>query len=285
MAASSPQSAFRNVVVRSLAERWRKYESRLRDAHGRPAEKNIHDLRVATRRLLASVTVSAALLPANRVRRARRALGRRLTALTRLRDCQVQLRAVRNLVRRYPVLRSFANALAVEERKARRAAVREIARDRKTRLDLGRVQSELLTLLAQPGMETAWTAAAMGQAAAAFSRAVFLRMRLRESDVRSIHRLRVAFKKFRYTAEALQSLLPGITPYRLKKMDEYQTAMGVVQDADVLLADVESFLRRRPALGPAMVSVRDHCVRRRTELAAAFLGRADMLFGFWSLRT
>jgi CHAD domain-containing protein len=273
------------LLVRSLAERWRKYEARLRDAHGRPTEKNIHDLRVATRRLLASVTLAAALLPGKTLRRVRRELRRRLGTLTTLRDCQVQLLEVRRLVRTYPILHSFAAALAVEERAARRAAVREIARDRKSRVDLSRVQSDLLTLLAQPGMETAWRAAAAGEAAAAFSRAVHLRMRLRESDMRTIHRLRVAFKKFRYTSEALQTLLPGMTPYRLKAMDAYQTAMGEVQDSDVLLAAVENFLRRRPALGASMVSVRDHCVRRRGELAAAFLGRADTLFRFWRLRS
>ena len=55
----------------------------------------------------------------------------------------------------------------------------------------------------------------------------------------------MAFKKFRYMVEALAEHLPGATQGRLAAMHHYQTMMGDIQDAEVLLAALDKFLRKQ----------------------------------------
>jgi CHAD domain-containing protein len=66
-----------------------------------------------------------------------------------------------------------------------------------------------------------------------------------ERDTKTIHCTRVAFKEFRYMVEALADCLPIATEHRLEAMHDYQTLMGDVQDAQVLLAAVDKFLCKR----------------------------------------
>src|SRR5690242_4343518 len=64
----------------------------------------------------------------------------------------------------------------------------------------------------------------------AFRRVLILRRQIRRSAPRTIHRMRVAFKRFRYTAELLQPILPEFTPQRLERMKDFQDAAGKIQD-------------------------------------------------------
>ena len=80
----------------------------------------------------------------------------------------------------------------------------------------------------------------------AFSRTRQLRARIDPRDTRTIHRTRVAFKKFRYMVEALAEYLPGgDRPSAWPAMRHYQTMMGEIQDAEVLLRTLDKFLRKQ----------------------------------------
>ena len=51
----------------------------------------------------------------------------------------------------------------------------------------------------------------------------------------TIHRVRIAFKTFRYMVEIVHPLLPDFPPENLKQMHDYQSLMGEIQDVEVIM--------------------------------------------------
>ena len=63
----------------------------------------------------------------------------------------------------------------------------------------------------------------------------------------ALHRMRLAFKKYRYAAEVLLPLFPKATEETAKRLHAFQTLLGTIHDCDVILAEAASF--RRDILG------------------------------------
>ena len=63
----------------------------------------------------------------------------------------------------------------------------------------------------------------------------------------ALHRMRLAFKKYRYAAEVLLPLFPKATEETTKRLHAFQTLLGTIHDCDVILAESASF--RRDILG------------------------------------
>ncbi|HEX2720503.1 MAG TPA: CHAD domain-containing protein, partial [Candidatus Deferrimicrobium sp.] len=63
----------------------------------------------------------------------------------------------------------------------------------------------------------------------------------------ALHRMRLAFKKYRYAAEVLLPLFPKATEETAKRLHAFQTLLGTIHDCDVILAEAASF--RRAILG------------------------------------
>ena len=70
--------------------------------------------------------------------------------------------------------------------------------------------------------------------------------------------MRIAIKAFRYRQEALQPLLPQLTPQWLRGLHACQDRLGRMQDLAVLEAQLENFSRRQGGVV--------HCRRMRVEL-------------------
>ena len=63
----------------------------------------------------------------------------------------------------------------------------------------------------------------------------------------ALHRMRLAFKRYRYAAEVLLPLFPEATEETAKRLHAFQTLLGTIHDCDVLLAEGATF--RRGILG------------------------------------
>jgi CHAD domain-containing protein len=101
-------------------------------------------------------------------------------------------------------------------------------------------------------------------------------------DVKTIHRLRVAFKHFRYLAEALKAL----TAPRLTAMKRYQRRMGELQDMEVIMRTLHTFACRKEkpgsrALGPLRREIR----KRRNTALRLFWRQRNELFKFSPARS
>lgn len=268
------------LLDHALDERWRKYRKLLRRCRKDCSEQTIHDLRVATRRLLATLHVVKSVHPDAVPKKILRRLKKRFDKLSPLRDAQVQLAQVEMLAPVFPPLEKFRAKLAARETRLIAKVAETLATTRTAKLSAG-IETVRARLRAHAAVPLNGDLAARA-VNAAFSEMRECRRHLRADDAASIHRMRIAFKKFRYTAETLRPLLP-LTDAQFGEMNAYQTLMGDIQDAEVLLASLKKFAnkkkarRRDPSLREALRALSE----RRDELVQAFFASADKVDTFW----
>jgi CHAD domain-containing protein len=273
------------LLAASLDERWRTFAREVARARRRASERTVHDLRVAARRLMATIDLVSAVRGDEALRKARRELKKHLKAFGALRDTHVQILEIRTMVRTFPVLRSYLRSLTQTEASLVQKARGHIVRMKLEAIEqtLARARGELAEVLATPAAHSYAMAALLGEAGKSFLRASELRSRVSPGQPASIHRLRVAFKKCRYTVEILRPLLPGVDARLVKAMNAYQTRMGVIQDSVVLSAALGAFAVHNTRVSTAAMGAVQHAlVERRRALIQAFLESADELHRFWT---
>lgn len=163
--------------------------------------------------------------------------------LSRFRDLQVQEAMLEPLAGRFPCLKPYRDRLKASEASA-------------LQLLAGGLAAFDEPLLAG---ETAAAAAGLGRIkeggkkgdkavgrisnhlAGAHCRLLSLRSAIEGVDPSAIHRLRVAFKKYRYLVEPLAPLSANPDPSVLARMHDLQGAMGDVQDLAVLMRGLRSW--------------------------------------------
>jgi CHAD domain-containing protein len=279
---SLPEHSLRHLD-QALRSQWRRYRKDLERCQTRFSEKAVHDSRVATRRLLSLVELLQPFLSPGRVKKVRRALKRHLDTFNDLRDTHVQLLAVAKLRRAFPAAGPFHSHLLRIESRYTKVTLRNLRRIRTRRMArwVAACRRELRAERKRlsPGRASA---VLLGGVNHAFERVLELRRRIVGRDEAAIHRTRVAFKKFRYMVEALRKLLPGISPRRLAALRRYQTLMGNIQDASVLLAALDAFLQQKEVKAAHGRRLRKELSRRRDRLIHIYLEAADELQKFWS---
>lgn len=248
----------------------------------------MHDLRVSIRRLVSALDIIKEVPVEADVKVVRRTLKKHLEMFGPLRDTQTQMIAVSSLLDRFPELQEFTNRLASEEQRL----VKKLEKKMKA-IDIeplvASIRSSLKSLRKiqrDPVRGAEITTAMIGTAEAAFERAVECRKRVKVKDPETIHRLRVAFKKFRYMVEVLQPVLGGVTDEMLRQMHDFQDAMGRIQDLGVLSSSYEEFLRSRDQAVPkGHRRVLKELERRRREHITEFLDIIGAIEMFWTPRT
>jgi CHAD domain-containing protein len=237
------EAAFLSETGRARIDRFQK---RLRRAAADPAsEEAIHDLRVSIRRVLAWIAVRSALLgPDRKLPAARSSLVALMSPLGKLRDAHVKRDVIRTILPKGDEP-SYLYALLVAS-------------------DVRRWEDRVRTLLGRkracrirvplPGTRTG-----RGSRSDASERAARHLEKLGGAVDRhragaldplnpeALHRMRLAFKKYRYAAEVLLPLFPKATEETAERLHEFQTLLGTIHDCDVILAEAASF--RRDILG------------------------------------
>lgn len=282
-AAVKPPDVLRHLAG-SLHTQWRRYRKRLKRCQEQFSEKAVHDSRVETRRLLATVELLRAFISEPEVKKARRALKAHLDSFDQLRDTQVQLVYVEHLLKRFPAAREFDAWL--RERETRfiresRKAVRKI-RTRRLGKRIAAFERELKQHHQEMKPDRGFMRAqeAIRQA---FARVAKLCRRVTAADTETIHRTRIAFKRFRYMVDALAPLLPALTEQHRQVMRGYQSMMGDIQDVEVLMATLEKFIHQEPDRRGTQ-RLRAEFGRRRTQLIRVYLNAAGKLQQFWPLQ-
>jgi len=266
----------------ALPEHRRRYRKRLKRCQRRFSEDAVHASRVETRRLLATLELLGAFIPEPDLHKARRALKRHLDTFDELRDTQVQLTYVGRLAGTFPDAWPFHAWL--EKRKARsirrtRKAVKRIKTKRLERC-LAAFAKEIRRQRKHipPQRARAIVQRAINRA---FARVAQLSRRAHARDTRTIHRTRLAFKRFRYMVEAMAPLLPDVTPEYHRALRGYQCMMGDIQDMEVLLAALDRFVRQEAVALAAARRLKKELVRWRNLLIQVYLNAADRLRRFW----
>ena len=242
---------------------------------------NVHDLRVAIRRLSTVLDLIDRFSPDNIVRRARARIEEQRSALSLLRDAHVEMVRMRRFLKELPEMKPFYDDLLRRESRNLRAAKKlnwktdgkfiETAFNRAMlRLNARRASSsdESTRKIIEASIDVL------------FDNLSKKLERVIQTDYASIHRVRLAFKPLRYTLELLQPLL-GVDRAKLKSAAVLARLMGQIQDLEVLMKDlVESNWRKENALS-AIVEIWLELERQKEEATRRFFKAIPKFGTIW----
>jgi len=270
-------------LAEALEERLATYRKELRRCQEEFSEEAVHELRVATRRLLAQFVLLSCVAPSTSLEKARPCLKRRIAALGDLRDTQVQLAFMDEQAIRFPELEPLRAWLRRREARLVKSAARKVTRFRTKKL------GKWITAITQDLAVSAGNGRARKQLASdvvramadAFAEVVKRRRAIDLADMGTIHQTRVAFKRFRYMVESLSPGFTGLTKRQLRALAYYQRRMGIIQDLEVMKRCVERFVDEHKDAESGLRPFRRYLLQRRTRALRSFLKSADRLFEFW----
>lgn len=265
------------LLLEALDARWEQYREKIKICRGEYSEESVHDLRVAARRLLALTDLIRAVAPHPRLQKIRRALKRQLDEFDELRDTQVMLVEIAQKLEELPALLPFQEALQKRERRLLREAeyLIEALKLGGLAMRLGKVRASLTEQPASLKLDERVLQAVDDAYLTVMQRYGWID----PAQPASIHRTRIAFKKFRYMVEVIQPLLPELPEDHFKHMRAYQAAMGNIQDAEVFLHNLAEFAEKETDYDPQPV-LRYYNMRHAEMVAAFCAGRQELLF-FW----
>ena len=271
------------VLATALDRRWQSYREQLRQCQQKSSTAAVHQLRVATRRLLAQFALLSCVAPSAALEKARRILKRRLAALGDLRDTQVRRIFIDQQAASFPELVLLRAWLHRRERRLVKSAAEKVSRFKTKKLEkcICAMIEDLATNAGGFRAQRRLASAVLRAAAKAFAEAVERRRAINLADLRTIHQTRVAFKRFRYMLESLSPGLTGLSKRQLRALAYYQRKMGIIQDLEVMQACVARFIRENKKREALLRPFGRYLRRRRVRALRSFLKSADRLFEFW----
>ena len=275
MTTPTTEKAPNQLLLEGLENRWKKYREELNRCRAEFSNEAIHDLRVAVRRLLAFIQLLNSISPRPRLRKLNRAFKDQLDEFDELRDTQVILAELSEILRELPQLLEFQNHLRSEEQKILRSLRKKIKkldtseskkRIHKTCESIEKMEDELEVQILQ-AVDDAFLLVKQRYNAADLARPA------------SLHRVRVVFKSFRYMVEIVQPLLQDFPLENLKRMNDYQSLMGEIQDAEVFTQTLADYSERASLSDPE--PVRRYEERRHADAISAYEKQMNQLTTFW----
>lgn len=266
----------KTILLEALDTRWKKFRAELKTCRKEFSEEAVHDLRVATRRLLALFDLLRSLLPRKSVRKVRRALKDQLDELDDLRDTQVLLADVSEFIHDIPELKTFQEQLQNNEKTYLRHT-RKAIRSRKTADLAKRVEKIRKMIEALP--DESLREQTLTAADERFARALETYAAMDTENIPSIHKLRVAFKKFRYTVEIVHPLLETFPAENFERMHNYQSMMGDIQDLEVASEQLTEF--KDTASQPDFEPAANHYASRLRTAVLSFVEDKGEVLTFW----
>jgi CHAD domain-containing protein len=265
------------LLVTALDQRYQKFLEERKRCMAEFSEEAVHDLRIALRRLLALIELLRVIAPHPRLQKLKRAIKDQLDGLDELRDTQVMLAEISEMLDsmfEFTPLQKFLlkrekRLLKAVESDVREFKVSSIARRiENTRADLIETAAgpDLIEPVLSAG-DDAWLTIAQRV------------QRVDSAQPASIHRVRIAFKKFRYLLEIIHPLLPDFPEKNFKNMHAYQAAMGEIQDVEVLLRTLADFAARQKTYDP--LPMLRFYEQRHTELIKIYIENMNEFVSFW----
>lgn len=263
-------------LLQALDERWEKYRAELKRCRAEFSNEAVHDLRVASRRMLAFGRLMNSISPRPRLQKLNRAFKDQLDEFDDLRDIQVVLAEISETIQELPQLQEFQDHLQNVEK-----SLLKTLRKKLRVIDLFDVSKRIRrmreALKAEPNENF------IGPAFQAVDGAYLITRQRRNwvnpAQATSIHRVRVAFKTFRYMVEIIHPILQDFPFENLKCMHDYQSLMGEIQDVEVIMQALADAPVQVSSFDP--VPVRGYYEHCHAKAVSAYLERMDLLDTFW----
>lgn len=269
---SKPSTITLDAVLESL---WHRYLAQLAACRKACTEANVHDLRVAMRRLASGFALSNRVARDAWSRKMRRVFKRQVSCLADLRDTQMMCETANLACERLPQLEPLIKHLRRREQRQSRALRKQLKTFREDGFAVGLAKARARFEAMDDGAFADTVLAAVDRA----YRKVCQRLAsVDPASVASLHRTRIAFRRFRYALESIQPLFPIVIPAsRLSGLPRYQARIGAIQDTEVFLGMLGSLAPQEATLREA----KHHFARRRGRLIAEFLKHRNDLDAFW----
>ena len=265
------------LLLDSLNTRWDKYKAELKTCRVEFSEAAVHDFRVAARRLLAALDLLRAVMRDPRIQKMRRTLKDQLDDLDDLRNIQTLLADISEIIREMPALKPYQEYLQHKEKKLLRTARKEIKSIKIESLSKRtRKLSQTIEALKQTDLDTSLFAVVDESYAIVNQRFALVD----PSQPATIHRVRLAFKKFRYMIEVIYPILQDIPTDYLKRLHDYQAAMGDIQDMEVALQELADFCELAPASYDPE-SVQNYYRERHAVALSHYIEDKSEIITFW----
>jgi CHAD domain-containing protein len=218
-----------NTLLKALDVRWRKLQKEWDRTREKYSEDSVHDLRVASRRLIAVLEILLEIHKQSDVEDCRKRVKKLLDGLSPLRDLHVQRATVSQMVNRFPQLKNFEKNLTDKEGRTAKKVQKLLKRVLKIDKLILRTRRH-----AKKGIENDDILKVIDRR---YRKVLSIAARVDPANTDTIHSLRLAFKKFRYTCEVAHSIIRTVVPAeRLEEFHAFQTMMGDIQDIEVLSA-------------------------------------------------
>jgi len=263
-------------LLDALDQRWKNYRAELKRCRTEFSNEAVHDLRVSARRMLAFIQLLNTISPRPRLQKMNRAFKEQLDEFDQLRDTQVILAELSETLQELPQLHEFHDYLQEVEKgllKTLRKKLKVIDLFdvskwiRRMRESLKEESDSQLTLPLFQAVDDAFLATKQRQ------------NWITPAAATTIHRVRIAFKAFRYMVEIVNPLLNDFPPENLKRMHDYQSLMGEIQDVEVIMQTLAEAPIHLSTFDPEPVRrYYEHC---HAEAISAYLEAMSQLDTFW----
>jgi CHAD domain-containing protein len=268
-------------LAETLLSRWHSYRERLDEYRHNPKPESIHELRVSIRRLISQFVLFSQILPDRGPDKARNFLKHQLESLGPLRDTHVQQMFIRRQMAQFPDLADLLDRLQDREPSLVKRASQNIRRLKTDKLEkwICSLAESLKQQSFNRRTQRELARLALSCADATFAQVLERWRNIDRADPRTIHRTRVAFKKFRYIVESLPPDLTCYSKNDLRRLARYQRRMGNIQDFEVIQESVRSFMKEceHSRLNAFCAYLR----KRRARAVRSFLKTSSRLFQFW----
>lgn len=266
------------TVTDIVAQHWQTLRHELRRSRRNCNKTAVHNARVSIRRMLAVLGLFQKTAGALEIDLIRIRLKKILRKLGPLRDTQVLITHIRRLEKAYPQLVRSRKQLRLDEKRLRKKAGAML-----NKMDRHGLEGLFTALQEKSRGETLNITRLSRRSVRKAFRKVQARCKtVTPGKAATIHRVRVAFKRFRYLTEALAPQLK-LTPAYRRQLRAFHQSMGAIQDLEVLL----HWLRRRDVtrrLPPSLVAPLTLRLRARQRNAARrFMAKLPLVDGFHPL--
>jgi CHAD domain-containing protein len=270
-------------LANALGCRWKVYRARIGSCRDDFSEQKVHKFRVATRRLIAQLLIVGCVTPGRTPEKARRVLKRQLKVLGELRDTHVQRLFIQCRMARFPELILVEDVLRRREHQLEKAAAGKVIGFKARKLEkwILALQLRLAMTPTADGCSDELLKAATRATTRAFAKLVSRRKAIDPANPDSIHRTRIAFKKFRYMVESLSPNFTGLDKRQLRELAHYQERMGILQDLEIIERCIIGYVRQEKEIGTLLTPFSRYLQATRTRALRSFLKSADDLFEFW----
>lgn len=266
----------KNVLLEALDARWRRLRKDWSRTRRKYSDDSVHDLRVASRRLIAVLDTLRSLVDDPVIEECRRRVKKSLGALSPLRDVQVQRGYLSKMLPGFPQLKTFQKSLKAREKR--------IADKVQKLLKKGARLDSAIAKAKKHARDNVDDKAIVGVLDERFGEVLSLAKNIDPLDAKTIHEMRLAFKRFRYTAEVVQQVVKERMPdERLEEIHAFQTMMGDIQDVEVLSARLLKWARKDEKRMEDMKPVLEELERQKQKAIETFMGSAGRVDTFWQV--